>query len=102
MTTIEEEQIKLSKLPGSGNIWKHHLTVPESVNLKTNKNYENPNHLNNYFTINKSIGSQTINNLSSFRCANNELSMSNINSDKNKMKNVKVIYHNILFYLIIN
>lgn len=98
LSTIEEEQIKQAKLPGSGNIWKHHVTVPESVNLKTNKNFENNIYSNNHFTINKSIGSETINNLNSYRNVNNEFSMSNVNSEQNKLNNVKVRLSFLFFY----
>ena len=92
LTTIEEELMKKAKLPGSGNIWKHNLTVPGTINLKTSKNFYNPKHFNNHFTINKSIGCETINNLNSYRFANNELSMSNYSSEQHKLNNIKVIY----------
>jgi len=97
LSTIEEEQMKQAKLPGSGNIWKNHLTVPETVNLKTNRNFENTNCLNNYYTINRSVRSETINNFNSLCNTNNELCMTNVNAEQHKLNNVKVLSDKVLF-----
>jgi len=98
LNSVEEEQMKQAKLPGSGNIWKNNLTIPEGVNLKTNKTPNNldSNNINNNLTITnrKKIfmnGNENSQYLSSHRnITNNEKSFYNINNQYQKLNNVKV------------
>jgi len=94
LSSIEEEQEKLAKLPGSGNIWKSQLTIPGDLNLKTNKNYLNDNylHYNNKISLNKSInnGSEICNYFNTQKLYQNENSYNDY-YENHKVKNVKVM-----------